>query len=208
MTLGKQAMNKQHPMVGSAENQLCYKTKVRDTLCENPKDSWLFEEDPWPEVLKRPSTIQIVVDQCTMGLRTKEGYLAKKPTVLVSNSEHLLKPFETRKCKGDHEHGHLVGGRAAAAQVWPWDFANRMVQGILHLKNHEDNAWIQLLYPSVGSGPGDADAPKSKKPKHKCQACNNHRAKWDPRHTRIEGECIRHLDEAIKYTCTGCKHDM
>ena len=82
-----------------------------------------------------------------------------------------------------------------------------MVQGILHLKNHEDNAWIQLLYPSVGSGPGDADAPKSKKPKHKCQACYNHHAKWDPRHTRTEGECIRYLDEAIKYTCTGCKHD-
>ena len=101
-------------------------------VCENPEDSWLFEP-PWPEVLAEPSTIKIIADQCIMGLRTKEGHLAKKPTVLVSNSEHLLKPFEPRKCKGDHEHGHLVGGRAAAAQVWPWDFANRTVQGILNL---------------------------------------------------------------------------
>ena len=35
-------------------------------VCENPKDSWLFAEDPWLEVLERPTTVQIIVDQCTM----------------------------------------------------------------------------------------------------------------------------------------------
>ena len=95
-------------------------------LHENPKGSWLFDEPPWPTVLKRPTTIHVVVDQCTMGLKTRDGLPAKKPTVLYSNSSHLLKPFENMRCKGNHEHGHLVGGRAAAAQVWPWYFASRL----------------------------------------------------------------------------------
>ena len=104
-------------------------------------------EPPWPEVLARLSTTQIIVDQCAMGLRTREGYLAKKPTVLVGNSEQLLKPPETRRCLGDRDLGRFVVGRAAAAQVWPWDFANRMVQGITKLKNHEENAWLQVMCP-------------------------------------------------------------
>ena len=171
-------------------------------VCENPKDSWLFAEHPWPEVLNRKSTVQVIVDQCTMGLRTKEGLLAKKPTVLVSNSEILLSPFKNQRCKGNHEHGLLVGGRAAAAQVWPWNFANRMVEGVVRLKEHLDNQWIQSAYPSVGSGPQDEDAPVSKS---KCYGCRNNLSKHDTRHTRVEGECKRYLDEPIDYACKGCK---
>ena len=32
-------------------------------VCENPKDSWLFAEKPWPEVFNRPTTVQVIVDQ-------------------------------------------------------------------------------------------------------------------------------------------------
>ena len=91
-------------------------------ICEQPKDSKLFCEPPWPKVLKRSTTVIKFVDQCTMGLKTKEGLPAMKPTMLVSNSEILLSPFANMRCKGDHEHGHLVGGRAAAAQIRPWQF--------------------------------------------------------------------------------------
>jgi len=174
-------------------------------VCENPKDSWLFEEHPWPEVMNRPTTIQVIVDQCTMGLKTKEGLPAKKPTVLVSNSELLLEPFKNQRCKGNHEHGHLVGGRAAAAQIWPWNFANRMVEGVLKLKNHLDNMYLLQAFPTVGSGPGDPDVPVPERYKWKCNACRNNLSKSDPRHTRIPGECGRHLDESIEYSCRGCK---
>jgi hypothetical protein len=155
-------------------------------ICENPKDSWLFAEPPWPEVLNRNSTIQVIVDQCAMGLRTKEGLLAKKPTMLVSNSELLLSPFKNQRCKGNHEHGYLVGGRAAAAQVWPWNFANRMVEGIIRLKEHLDNQWIQIAYPSVGSGPQDEDAPPVKSNGY---GCRNNLSKHDPKEWTEDDGC-------------------
>jgi hypothetical protein len=125
-----------------------------------------------------------------MGLETKEGLPAMKPTVLVSNSEILLSPFANMRCKGYHEHGHLVGGRAAAAQIWPWNFANRMVQGIVNLKQQVDHTWLQVAFPSIGSLPGDE--PKGKARKHKCQACKNHLSRFVPRRTGIEGECLRY----------------
>ena len=124
-------------------------------ICEQPKDSWLFTEQPWPLVMMRPNTTQVVFDQCRVGLKTKEGLPAMKPTVLVSNSEILLEPFQNLRCNRKHEHGHLVGGRAAAAQVWTWDLANRLVEGIVRLKRHLAKQCFEEANPSTGSGPGD-----------------------------------------------------
>ena len=155
--------------------------------------------------MTRPTTTQVIVDQCRLGLKTKEGLPAMKPTVLVSNSEILLEPFQNLRCKGNHVHGHLVGGRAAAAQVWTWDFANRLVEGVIRLKRHLNKVWYEVAYPSVGSGPGDPDAPRPEVYKWKCQACRHMRSKHDPRHTRIPGECSREHDEPIEYDCPGCK---
>ena len=77
-----------------------------------------------------------------------------------------------------------------------------MVEGIVGLKEHLDNQWIQSAFPSVGSGPQDEDAPPVKS---KCYGCRNNLSKRDPRHTRVPGECKRHMDEAIDYPCRGCK---
>lgn len=187
------------------EIALLQDSRHRYFVCENPKDSWLFAEAPWPDVMERPTTVQVIVDQCTMGLKTKEGLPAKKPTVLVSNSELLLRPFQSMRCKGNHEHGLLVGGRAAAAQVWPWNFANHMIEGILLLKHHLDHVWIVNAFPSIGSGPGDPDAPVPERYKWKCNACRNNLSKHDARHTRVPGECGRHAIKAVEYKCPGCK---
>ena len=155
--------------------------------------------------MARPTTVQVIIDQCTMGLKTKEGYLAKKPTVLVSNSVILLEPFQNMRCKGGHEHGHLVGGRAAAAQVWPWNFAKRIVEGIVRLKMYLEKYWLVNAYPELGSGPGDPDFPVPKKYEWTCPACRNNFSKGDPRHTRIPGECRRHADATVTYSCPGCR---
>ena len=126
-------------------------------ICEQPKDSWLFTEQPWPIVMNRNNTTQVIFDQCRVGLRTKEGLLAMKPTVLVSNSEILLEPFRNLRCTGNHEHGHLIGGRAAAAQVWTWELANRLVEGVIRLKRHLRKISIMEFFATVGSGPNDPD---------------------------------------------------
>ena len=165
---------------------------------EQPDHSWLFYEQPWPVVMSLPTTVQLTVHQCSMGLRTK-GLLAKKPTMLVSNSPILLKHFQDRKCNGRHEHGLLIGGRAAAAQVWTWDFANRVVQGIIDLKKHL--AKVDYLYPTVGTGPSDPDLPDQAPKKWSCYGCRNRLSMYDPRHTRVQGECMRTGITTIEYRC-------
>ena len=45
------------------ENRRCF-------ICEQPKDSWLFAEKPWPQVLCVPHVARMIVDQCSMKLRT------------------------------------------------------------------------------------------------------------------------------------------
>ena len=187
------------------EIALLQERNARYFLCEQPAHSWLFAEQPWPLVLAQPTTVQIEIDQCMLGLKTKEGLRAKKPTVLVSNTSLLLEPFHGCRCNGKHEHGHLIGGRAAAAQVWTWDFASRIVEGVVRLRRHLRKFWYENAFPTVGSGPGDPDAPVPERYKYKCDACRNNFSMYDERHTRRPGECRRSHIRPIIYKCPGCK---
>ena len=64
----------------------------------------------------------VVSDQCEYGLLTPgpkgEPMPAKKPTRWMSSSPHMLKRL-SRRCQGDHQHQHLVGGRAKSAENNP-----------------------------------------------------------------------------------------
>jgi len=174
-------------------------------VVEQPDGSWLFEEYPWPAVLQLPGTTKVVFDQCRVGLRTKEGLLAKKPTMFIANHEILLSCFQNLRCTGNHEHGQLVGGRAAAAQVWTWDLAQRIVEGIVRLKQFIRNRSQDYAYPTVGTGPDDEATQVPERYQWKCKQCRNNISKYDVRHTRIESECRHHDVEPITYDCPGCK---
>ena len=164
-------------------------------LVEQPSGSWLFAEYPWPQVINNENIVSIEIHQCVLGQKTKEGFPAKKPTTLVANHPVLLEPFRNSRCHGRHVHGHLIGGRAAAAQVWPWKMAEKIVQGVINLKRYlRHNA-----YPTIGTGPQDPDE-EGKDPKlMKCVACQHRRRIGDTRHTRIQGECLRWQDQPIAY---------
>jgi hypothetical protein len=105
-------------------------------IVEQPEGSWLFAENPWPTVIKNENTVSIVIHQCVLGQKTKNGYHAKKPTALYANHPELLDPCNGCRCDGSHEHEPLMGGLASAAQVWPWQMAAKMVQGVVNLKRH------------------------------------------------------------------------
>eukprot|EP00959_Pyramimonas_sp_CCMP1952_P135729 2839517-Pyramimonas_sp.AAC.1 len=69
------------------------------------------------------------MDQCAFGLSVSPGTVSKKPTRLLSNSHDLLR-ICSRKCTGDHEHLHLVGGaRTKASQQYPRDLVAALCQG-------------------------------------------------------------------------------
>ena len=66
------------------------------------------------------------------------------------------------------------------------------------------------LYPSVGSGPGDCDTaaevPRSEsEPWRLCPGCRGRQARYDPRHSRVRGQCKFPDDEPHVFECPGCK---
>ena len=56
--------------------------------------------------------------------------LAKKPTLLVFNSQGLIKPFCNLRCTGDHKHSNTAG-RTKALQKYTMLIANRLIDGSL-----------------------------------------------------------------------------
>ena len=93
--------------------------------------------------------------------------------------------------------------------VWTWDEANRVAYGIHRLKK------IQLASPSanVQASLGleeerpprgrDSNAPPVNE--SKCLDCKHRRARTDPEHSRIIGECSYPHDEPIVWKCIGCR---
>ena len=104
---------------------------------------------------------------------------------------------------------HGEGQNLSACQVWTWDAANRVAYVIHRLKK------VQLAYPTANvqaspdqederppRGRGSAAPPVSES---KCLGCKHRRARTDPEHSRIIGECSYPHDEPIVWKCVGCK---
>ena len=91
----------------------------RHFLHEHPETATSWDDDQMQKLLREPKVSTTVSDQCEYGLLTPgpSGTLvpAKKPTKWASSSPHMLKRLSTR-CKKDHEHQHLLGGRAKDAE--------------------------------------------------------------------------------------------
>ena len=184
-------------------------SKSRHFMAENPHPSWLLHEPPWPMVCQNPKVCIVTFDQCMLGLRHhRDKKLVKKPTMLVCSAEVLTEPFRNLKCNGRHEHSQAWGRGLDRLQVWPWNFAERIVQSIVLLKK-----WLRKaepLYPvrDVGTAPGspgdevgpnssddpgpDEAGPNSSDEEpwwYRCPGCRGRKASTRREHTRVEGEC-------------------
>ena len=108
----------------------------RAFLLEQPKLARSWHKPRAQRLLQRPGIYAFTVDMCAFKLMTKDGLLAKKPTLLVTNSYALAKVLH-RRCSGDHVHRSLIGGRAAAAAEYSRPFVRAILQGLRqHLKFH------------------------------------------------------------------------
>ena len=106
----------------------------RDFFAEQPYPSYLWDIDPWPRVMKHPRVQRCILDQCMVGQAIENP--TKKPTEVVASSPELLEPFEDLRCDKSHAHASTWGrGKALQdLQRWTWDFAGRLVEGIIRLK--------------------------------------------------------------------------
>ena len=73
--------------------------------------------------------------------RGGEVGLVKKPTGFMTSSQFLLRELD-KKCPGGHQHVPLVGGRAAAAQVYPDMLCEAICRGVVRQKKHDQSGLV------------------------------------------------------------------
>lgn len=94
-----------------------------------------------------------VVDQCMYGLTTRvqgEYVSAKKPTKFMTNSWCVQQQLRVR-CDGSHEHGHLEGGRAAAAAEYPTKLSEAICRGVAEQVVYDRSARVCTHSLSLGA---------------------------------------------------------
>ena len=106
------------------------KLKGRYFLHEHP---WLATSWFMPEMdrLANEEGVQRVrTDMCQFGMMSRTSGVGSvlghvlKPTGFLTNSKHIAREL-SRRCPRDHDHVPLVGGRAAAAAIYPHDLFAR-----------------------------------------------------------------------------------
>ena len=113
----------------------------RHFLHEHPAGatSW---NDAWVKrIMQHPRVTSVVSDQCEYGLLTPNAdgvpTPAKKPTRWMSTSPQMIKRL-SRRCSKTHEHQHLVGGRAKAAEDYSLELVTDILRGIRDTADHEE----------------------------------------------------------------------
>ena len=101
----------------------------RAFLLEQPLTATSWKNPRVKRLRNRPGVYTITVDMCQFNLRTRDGELAKKPTMLLTNCYPLIK-WLNRRCNQDHMHQPLVGGRAAAAAQYTRPFVRAILKGL------------------------------------------------------------------------------
>ena len=137
-SLRREAVQHLHFVIGLYRLQV---ENGRHFLHEHPATatSW---SDPWTlRLLEHPKINVVTSDQCEYGLLTPDSEgrptPGKKPTRWMSSSAHMLKPLSQR-CSGQHEHQHLVGGRAKAAEDYSVELITEILRGIRDTADFEE----------------------------------------------------------------------
>jgi hypothetical protein len=110
-------------------------------LHEHPASasSWTLPEVMAVRTMEGVATV--INDACVFGMKAvgPDGVerLVKKPTRWMSNAPALLRRLAAR-CSGCHAHTQLLGGRAAAAAVYPPELVVAIVRG-LQAQREEDS---------------------------------------------------------------------
>ena len=192
---------------------------------EQPDPSKVYEEHPWPQVLRDPRVDQRRYHRCKAGLKVlngpNRGLFIKKPSTMTASHPALLAPFTGLLCNNQHRHvSDVPPGMETSklaikdAQVWTWEEANRVVEGILMLRravamkpekafpiNRETIAKAQ-----PGGTPGrgrDPNAvPKAESTCPGCRCMTRPRDDWT--HTREIGQCSYPYDEPWIPHCESC----
>ena len=103
-------------------------------IFEHPAHATSWAYDLIIEFGKLDGVHRVQFDFCRLGMAAKDDdgtfKLARKPTAILTNSDATATLLRHAQCLGDHEHVHLVGGKASACQVYPDKFTKAICEGI------------------------------------------------------------------------------
>jgi hypothetical protein len=79
----------------------------------------------------------------------------RKKSQISASHPTLLGPFQGIKCNGLHEHAQTWGcsKKLQLTQIWTWEFANTVVQGILFASRGETAAEGIVIVPQPAGSP-------------------------------------------------------
>ena len=137
---GEDGTNPACPDVGKAQFniELCvmlYKLQHdqgRYFLHEHPASASSWKEASMVELMNTHGVERVVADMCCFGMVSHDEQgtgLVKKPTGCLTNAECISRELSQR-CVGGHRHVHLIGGKASAAEVYPYDLCCAILVGL------------------------------------------------------------------------------
>ena len=122
-----------------------YKIQVKEGryfLHEHPAGASSWALDDIKDLEKETGVKIAVADQCMYGLKTYgkdkkvQDKAARKRTKFMTNSQCMAEEL-SKRCRGEHAHQALEGGRAKEARIYPEELCEAMVRGVI--RQMEDN---------------------------------------------------------------------
>ena len=112
---------------------------------QREKGRYFLHEHPWlatswmiPEMTKlegEEGVQRVRTDMCQFGMQSRTAGIGSilghvlKPTGFLTNSKHVARELG-RRCPKDHTHVPLMGGRAAAAAIYPHNLCCAICRGL------------------------------------------------------------------------------
>ena len=101
-------------------------------LHEHPSGATSWKLRSIKDLMFEKNVEVVEADMCMFGMTTNvkgKEMAAKKPTKFMSNSPEIVREL-ARKCRGEHEHGWLVGGaRTKKAAIYPKGLCDAVCRG-------------------------------------------------------------------------------
>ena len=103
-------------------------------LHEHPATATSWRQKAMIQFLQKHDVHTTVGHMCQYGMTSKDKYgrigPVYKPTKWMSNSPAILSRLSRRCTKGQHQHVQLIGGRAAAAAIYPPNLCLQILRGV------------------------------------------------------------------------------
>ena len=101
-------------------------------LLEHPQSSAAWRLDCSQQLAHIPGVIQAITHMCQFGMKSRDEWgegLVMKPTRFVTNAPAIAEKL-ARRCPSGHRHVPLLSGRARAAEEYPPELCDAILEGL------------------------------------------------------------------------------